>query len=69
MAALLHHHLVLATGMTGATMMCHPADAAGNKPDEEEEARDNKEPGDPGKKFSSLFFFEFGKQQGACKYR
>lgn len=65
--AIFHHHLMLAIWLTFKTMMCHLANATSNEANEKDESYYNKKPGNKSKEFAGWVFFEFGKQQGACK--
>ena len=67
MVTLFHHHLMPAFGLTGTSMMCHPADAAPDKADEKDESDNDKEPGDKREEFAGQLFFEFCKQQRTRK--
>jgi len=68
-AAVFHHHFMLTTWPTHATVVRHPADTAGNKTDEKHKPDDNKEPGDKGKEFTGLVFLEFCQQKRTGKNR
>jgi hypothetical protein len=65
---LFHHSLLPAILFATEAGMSHPANATSDKTNEEEKSYYNEEPGDYGKEFARHFFFEFCKQQGACKY-
>jgi hypothetical protein len=67
MGTIFHRHLMLEIGITGKTLICHPANATTNKADEKEESYYYKEPGDESKKFTGHVLPEFCKQQGAGK--
>jgi hypothetical protein len=67
MVTIFHHHFVPAIGLTGKTMMCHPANATPDKANEKDESYYDKEPGDKGKEFAGHVFSEFCEQQGTCK--
>lgn len=67
MVAVLHHHLLPATGLITTNVMFHLANSAGYKTHEKDETYYDEEPGETGKQFAGIVFSEFSKQQGACK--
>jgi hypothetical protein len=65
--AALHHHFMFETGFAAATVVLHPADAQRDGSEEQEKSYDDKKPGDTGKRFSQVLFFELCEQQRAGK--
>ena len=67
MVTIFHHHLSLAIGLPGTTVVFHLANGAPDKANEKYKSNNDKEPGDKSKEFAGHIFPEFCKQQGTCK--